>query len=209
MNHFRTIVEVKEQQDKISYNSKLIFMGSCFANNIGSYFSEIGYQALVNPFGILYNPISIANAINRLISPTPYTMDDLISHNGLWQSFDHHGQFNSENQDKCLIAINESLKQGSDYLKQADYLFITFGTAWAYRLKSTNATVANCHKFPSSYFDRFLVKHSSITELYAGHESRVYGPSALGWGSVREELGRVGEGLRKDWGRVGEGLGKG
>lgn len=166
MMDFRTIVDVDQQENKIEYSSKLMFMGSCFANNIGSYFSEIGYNAMVNPFGILYNPISIAKAIDRLIKATPYSKDDLVFNNGLWQSFDHHGIFNKENKNQCLSGINNSLQTGSTYLKEADYLFITFGTAWSYAIKESKSIVANCHKFPSSHFNRFLTKHKIISQLY-------------------------------------------
>lgn len=166
MDQFRTIVPIEPQKNKVSYDSRLLFMGSCFASNIGSYFTETGFNAMVNPFGVLYNPISIAGAIERLISGDLYRSDNLKYYNGLWQSFDHHSQFNHEDQEQCLHTINQSLIQGAQFLKNADYLFITFGTSWVYEWNETDKIVSNCHKFPASHFNRFLASQIQITERY-------------------------------------------
>ncbi len=166
MEHFRTLVEIESQTPKINYDSKLIFMGSCFATNIGSYFSETGFNTIVNPFGVLYNPISIAKALERLILEQPYKSKDLVCHNQIWQSFDHHSQFNHADQQTCLNQINQSLRFSSDFFKEAKYLFITFGTSWIYQLKETGSIVSNCHKFPASTFNRFLADQAQVTKLY-------------------------------------------
>lgn len=167
MPHFRTIIEVEAQEQKMNYNSRLLFMGSCFADNIGSYFSETGFNAMVNPFGVLYNPVSIAGALKRLIQDHAYSNEDLVMHNQIWQSFDHHSQFNHEDRSICLDNINQSLHHGADFLKKTNYLFITFGTSWVYQLKETGKIVSNCHKFPASRFNRFLTGQQQIFELYS------------------------------------------
>ncbi|MCU4162698.1 GSCFA domain-containing protein [Carboxylicivirga caseinilyticus] len=167
METFRTVVDVPHQQDRMSYDSQLLFMGSCFANNIGSYFTETGFNALVNPFGVLYNPFSISESINRLISNKKYELSDLISHNDQWQSFDFHSQFNHTNKEQCLQNINDSLKKGTEVLHNADYLLLTFGTAWIYQLKDSEKVVSNCHKFPASHFSRSLLSVEQITETYS------------------------------------------
>nr|WP_321453457.1 GSCFA domain-containing protein [uncultured Carboxylicivirga sp.] len=174
MNTFRTIVNVKEQENKMSYDAHLLFMGSCFAGNIGKYFEETGFNALVNPFGVLYNPFSIAKSIDRLIDANNYQKTDLIFHNQVWQSFDHHSSFNRLSQQECLSNINQSLKRGSDFITNANYLFITFGTAWIYQLKDTKKVVSNCHKFPSSLFTRQLITQQQIIERYTSLFDKLY-----------------------------------
>ena len=166
MDTFRTTVEVEKQNTPINYNSQLLFMGSCFAGNIGSYFEETGFNAMVNPFGVLYNPFSIAKAIHRLISASAYQDTDLIYHNEIWQSFDHHSSFNNTEKTLCLSTINETLKTGAEFLANTNYLFITFGTSWVYKLKDSKEIVSNCHKFPSSHFNRELITKESIIETY-------------------------------------------
>ncbi|MBS2097797.1 GSCFA domain-containing protein [Carboxylicivirga linearis] len=166
MDTFRTIVEVESQKKTINYNSQLLFMGSCFAGNIGSYFEETGFNAMVNPFGVLYNPFSIAKAIRQLIRNSAYQDTDLIYHNEIWQSFDHHSSFNNTDKASCLSNINETLKTGADFLANTDYLFITFGTSWVYKLKESGEIVSNCHKIPSSHFNRELITKESIIETY-------------------------------------------
>ncbi|MCU4174615.1 GSCFA domain-containing protein [Carboxylicivirga sp. N1Y90] len=167
MDNFRTEIEPTPSDSKLSYDAHMFFMGSCFATNIGAYFQQTQFNALVNPFGVLYNPFSIANALDRMMDEDgQYKKSDLSFNNGLWQSFDHHGQFNEVDADACLNGINESLLIGHDFLKKANILFITFGTAWVYQLAESEKIVSNCHKFPASHFNRFLSKVDDIVGLY-------------------------------------------
>jgi len=167
MDNFRTEVGVTPHDSKSSYDAHMLFMGSCFATNIGEYFKQTQFNALVNPFGVLYNPFSIANALGKIMDKdAKYALADLTQHNGLWQSFDHHGQFNHENSDICLSRINKSLSEGQCFLKKTNVLFITFGTAWVYQLVENDKIVSNCHKFPATHFNRFLSNVDSIVELY-------------------------------------------
>lgn len=167
MDNFRTEVDVKPCDIKLSYDVNMFFMGSCFATNIGQYFEQTQFNTLVNPFGVLYNPFSIANALNRIMDEDgSYKKSDLSFNNGLWQSFDHHGQFSDVDPQVCLNGINDSLLVGHEFLKRANVLFITFGTAWVYQLAENEKIVSNCHKFPSSHFNRFLTTVEDIDVLY-------------------------------------------
>ncbi len=166
MLSFRTEIEVDATQSKINYDSKLMFIGSCFANNIGDVLHKHRFNTLVNPFGVLYNPKSIEQTLIRIIDGTPYSCSDLVLHNDLWLSFDHHGSFSNADAQQCVLAINHSLALAHNFLRNTDYLFITFGTSWVYQLAENSVPVANCHKFPSSTFNRVLLNHSQVASDY-------------------------------------------
>ncbi len=167
MVKFRTEIDIPKQEQQIPYHSHMLFMGSCFATNIGNYFSEMNFNALVNPFGVLYNPFSIAKSLERLSDATTYSENDLVHHNSTWQSFDHHGSFNHSNKENCLNHINKTLEEGARFLKKTNVLFITFGTSWIYELKDSQQVVSNCHKWPASYFNRSLSNVKDIVDKYS------------------------------------------
>lgn len=116
---------------------------------------SLAFPTDLNPFGILYNPVSIAQSVNRLLSAEPFVESDLFHYNGLWHSYMHHGRFSGDTSEEVLASINSRLQFSSRFLRETDFLFITLGTAWVYELRSTGAVVANCHKVPASEFRRF------------------------------------------------------
>lgn len=138
----------------ISYQDKIMALGSCFAEHIGGRLSKLKYQIELNPFGIQYNPAAICQGINRLLNNQNIVLEELVSHQGLWHSWMHHGSFSSPDRAACLQAIQERFDQARQHLMQTDYLLITLGTSWVYRLQSTDELVNNCHKFPASRFKR-------------------------------------------------------
>lgn len=141
-------------------------MGSCFTENVGNKMATLKYDVDINPFGILYNPLSVANGIEILLNKKEFADNDLILHNGLWHSFYHHGQFSSADKNKTLQAINSRLKTSATYLKNAQFLFITFGTAWVYKYKPTGEVVSNCHKIPANQFERVRLSVNEIVEEF-------------------------------------------
>jgi len=163
---FQTIVEIPKFSWETGYSKKNIFMGSCFTENVGNRMLNNKYDVDINPFGILYNPISVANGIQILLDNKEFTNSDLIQHGGLWHSFSHHGRFSSSDENQTLESINKQLKFSSEYLKNADFLFITFGTAWIFKFKSTGEVVSNCHKIPANQFERVRLSVDEIVELY-------------------------------------------
>ena len=165
---FRTEVYIGVNFPEISYNSKILFIGSCFADNIGSKFIDSGFNINLNPFGIIYNPASIYDNVKMLIEYKQIHEDDLLCNNNKWFNYRFHGKFSNENKQKCLVDINNSLKVSANYLKEADYVFFTFGTAWVYKLRNGGGNVANCHKLPSSVFERYKLSISEIVEMYNG-----------------------------------------
>jgi hypothetical protein len=162
MDRFRTRVDIPEPAVKISYRTKSVFMGSCFADDIGKIMADRKFPTVLNPFGTLFNPLSISDNIVRLISGNEFTPEELHYHDGLWFSFSHYTGFSHPRRETCLDHINRSFLTASQWLKTADLLLLTFGTAFTYRLTETGKTVANCHKLPASSFTRTLAEPAEI-----------------------------------------------
>ena len=159
---FRTIVKPAKAPYSITHADKIMTIGSCFSEYIGRRFEQYKFNTGINPFGQQYNPYSITNAINKLLSPTVYMEADLDFHNELYHSYDHHGSFSKPIVEEALSHINDSLKKASDFFKQINVLFLTFGTAHFFRLKDTGRVVSNCHKMPSGNFEFELMKPDDI-----------------------------------------------
>jgi len=113
---------------------------------------------MLNPFGILFNPFSIMNALERMLNNRPYTEDDLVFHEESWISFDHHGRFNGPDKEDVLAGINEELEAGRKQLLEANAVFITLGSAWVYEHEK-HGVVANCHKVPNKQFTKRMLSH--------------------------------------------------
>jgi hypothetical protein len=160
---FRTVVPVVNPVWQISYADKLLFTGSCFAENMGALMLRSRFDAVVNPHGILFNPISVARGIEDLLIGRKYVHSDLYAYNGLFMSLRHHGRFNDSDADRTLAAINTSILTGSSQLMRASVLVITWGSAWAYRWIEDGSIAANCHKIPKKNFAKVLLSHDEIT----------------------------------------------
>ena len=115
--NLRTSLPIDKSTLDINYHTPILGIGSCFAENIGHRLQQYKFPSLLNPFGIVYNPISIQQSILRLINGEGYTSEDLIINQGLFYSFDHHGQFSDTDPIRVLALINQSLQTGSDFLK--------------------------------------------------------------------------------------------
>lgn len=161
---FRTKINIPQSDLQISHRSRILMFGSCFIENIGRLLIDNKFKANLNPFGVLYNPQSISQALRLLISEQVFTVDDIFEHKGLYHSFSHHSSFSHSDKEKCLEQMNSRLKKASDDLRQADILFITFGTAYVFQNKETGKVVGNCHKLPASHFDRYRLSIEDIVQ---------------------------------------------
>ena len=166
MSEFRTVVTMPKAIGKISYDSSMLFFGSCFSENIGERFVERRFNATINPFGILYNPSSVKQSLDILIEKKVFDDSVLFEHKGLWHSFYHHSRFSSIDKQEVLEKINEQIASGHKRLIEADYLFITFGTSWVYEHINDKLVVANCHKLPSATFNRYRLTVEEIVNSY-------------------------------------------
>lgn len=149
----------------LSIKSKILLLGSCFADEMVARMQARGLQVSSNPFGTLYNPMSIAACINRLIAGKPFSTVDLIYHDGLWHSMLHHGVFSYPTTEETLAAINAAYQQGCRALAEADVVIITFGSAWVY--EQNGQVVANCHKLPATTFRKRKVAVEEIVETWS------------------------------------------
>jgi len=163
---FFTEIEISEFPFKMDFSKSMMLFGSCFSENIGQKLIDLKFKVDMNPFGILYNPESIANSLKLLLKNQTFTESDLFFDQGLWNSFYHHSRFSDVNREMALEKINSRIKLSAEFLKTADILVITFGTAWVYELISTGQIVSNCHKIPAKQFNRFRLGVNEISEAY-------------------------------------------
>lgn len=162
MPDFYTSVSIPPAPTKIDFASKVLFMGSCFAENMGSYLQACKFRVCCNPFGVVYNPLALSENLMKLIRKDRFTENDLSFYNELWYSYSHYTLFSDTNREECLNSINSQFLHAKKFISEADVLYLTLGTSWTYRLKETGAIVANCHKIPASKFDRF---NASVPEM--------------------------------------------
>ena len=159
-----TPVERPARRPCIDYPHRLMLLGSCFATHIGARLQESRFRCDVNPYGVLYNPLSISTALREMLAGKVYTPDDLYEHQGLWHSPMHHGDFSAASAGDALWKINLRLEQAARQLDGLDFLLLTWGTAWVYEDRETGRVVGNCHKLPEACFRR---RRLSVEEIVA------------------------------------------
>ncbi len=164
--HLFTSVEINKISPQLDYRDFLLIMGSCFATEMGSRLQDIKMNCQLNPFGVLYNPMSIASSLRTLLKNKYPTEDDFISHEGLWHSLSFHGDFSAPTKEGLWRNIQHSLDANKDVLKQISCLLVTFGSAYVYEWKENGKVVANCHKLPDKLFNRRRLEVSEIVDAY-------------------------------------------
>ncbi len=162
--NFRTEINIDPFKDSISYSDSVLTIGSCFADNIARYMSERKYRVLANPFGVLYNPVSVYNSLRILEDSKLFNEKDLIENQSEWHSFYHHSDFSHHIKAQCLSGINKAIKNAAKFLQETDWAIITYGTSYVYRWKETGEVVSNCHKIPQSKFDRTILSVEKLNE---------------------------------------------
>lgn len=156
-------IDIKGPANKINYNHSLFLIGSCFTEHIGNRMADYKFPVLQNPNGILFDPISVCHSLQSYINAKSYTTEDLFYLNDLWQSWQHHSMFSGMDQQAVLNTINQSQQQAHQFLKRANWMIITLGSSYCYKLADGGTHVANCHRAPSQYFNKQLVEISEIT----------------------------------------------
>ncbi len=163
---FRTVVVPEPFEERMSYQTPALFLGSCFSAEIGGKAASFKLPVLINPSGVLYNPVSIQKTLERLLEERLYTQEELSHEKGLWFSFMHDTSFSDEEAAACLEKINRHYEQAVAFLKEARFLFLTFGTARVYILRESREVTANCHKLPAARFERRLLEVEEIVTDY-------------------------------------------
>lgn len=159
---------------RIRHKDKIMLIGSCFTEQIGNKLAKHKFRVMDNPNGILFNPLSITKSINSYLVNKHYREDDLFYQNECWNSWDHHSRFSNIDKERCLQLINDSRDKAHAFLKEADWLLITLGSAYVYELKDIpdakkdayGSLVANCHKVPTDKFNKRLLEEEEIIDSF-------------------------------------------
>jgi len=162
--NFTTKVPVATYAYPIDYSSKLLSFGSCFAENMGDKLEYFKFQVKTNPFGIIFNPVSIERLVDRVINQRLFTESDIFFHNDLWHCYEVHSELSCYNKEEFLERLNLRIQQSNYLIIQATHIIITYGTSWVYRLNSTKEIVANCHKVPQKEFTKEILSPETIQQ---------------------------------------------
>lgn len=159
---FRTIIPIKKSQNPIDYNSQLLLLGSCFAENMGEKLEYFKFQTTINPFGIIFNPVSIEKLVDRMVNQKPFTDQDVFLHNDLWHCYEVHSGLSNPDKEDFLKSLNHTIDQSHQQITKVTHFQITYGTSWVYRHKTSSEIVANCHKVPQKEFEKELLSVEQI-----------------------------------------------
>lgn len=160
--NFTTKVSINKYNFPIDYNSKVMLLGSCFAENMGEKFRYFKFHHVVNPFGIIFNPVSFEKLINRAVNKIEFTEKDIFFHNDLWHCYDVHSVLSNTSSELLLENLNTILHSFTNQIQEATHVILTYGTSWVYRNKTSNEIVANCHKVPQNKFTKELLSIETI-----------------------------------------------
>lgn len=178
MEVFRTTFKIPESSFKLNYETPVMLIGSCFTENIGKRLSRYKFRTLSNPAGIVFNPVSMAITLRRIMTGQPFQEKDLLHYNNQWLSLEHHGSFSHADASVALKKMNQALTEARQFLKDSAVLMVTWGTAWVYSYKESGQVVANCHKLPQNAFDKRILSTQEIVGQYKEllQELRAYNP---------------------------------
>lgn len=161
----RTEVHIPESARRLQPTSRIFSIGSCFAENMYTMLQEGQLQSLCNPFGTLFSPIAILTALRRIVAKKLYQDSDLVEYGGSYISLDHHPRFDEITPSRALEKMNKSLMAAHDFLKGAECVIITLGSAYTYKFLPKDLWVSNCHKIPAKFFEKILITENDICEV--------------------------------------------
>lgn len=162
MNYFRTVVSPGASMVKMGISDRILTIGSCFANTIGSRLQLNKLKVAPNPFGVLFNPHSIHKALRYAIFNESPPQHSFLQQQDIYLNYDFHSEISSLDAYKLQIQLKEIIGACHYFLSQAQWLILTFGTAWVYERNDTGEIVANCHKVPGQFFSKALLKEPDI-----------------------------------------------
>jgi len=163
---FRTEAAISQSPFEINYGDKVFCIGSCFAERMEHKLSARKFNTLLNPFGILFQPLAIANCIESIIEKKHFKQDDLILHEELYHSLHHHSDYSNTDAQQAIEKINCEIDVAHSFLKETNVALITFGTAMVFEHKASKQIVGNCHRIPQSEFSKLLLSVEEIVERF-------------------------------------------
>ena len=204
---FFTKVDIPASSIRIDYTSRIAFFGSCFADNIAAQFAACKFNVLSNPFGTVYNPLSIERQLKLIASGKAFGEDDVFQDaRGLWHSWDAHGSLSATTREECITKLNAASSQARDLLQKADIVFITLGSAFVYSLKDGGSSsvgdacgrvVANCHRQDPHLFERQMITVNESAEAIRGIVESICRIKNRDW-ILRRSLPRTSSGAQDD-----------
>lgn len=154
---FRTIFQIPPSVEKINHQQKILTLGSCFSDEIGNRLLYSKFNGLINPFGTIFNIVSIQSLIRRSISGDYYTAADVHQNGEQFFCFDVHSSFNALSKEEVVQHLNAVIQQVQNFILSCDVVIITLGTSWVYELISETKIVANCHKVEAKQFEKKIL----------------------------------------------------
>ena len=168
-----TPIKLSRQNPPINYSSKVLLLGSCFAQNMGAKLEYYKFQQCTNPFGILFHPVAIEKLITRAVNQTWFTTKDVFLQNEQWHCFLAHSKLSNTSEEDLISALNSALEKLRFSLLEASHVVFTFGTAWVYKHLEKDTIVANCHKVPQKEFVKQLLSPDDVSDVLLGIETKL------------------------------------
>lgn len=168
-----TPIKLSRQNPTINYSSKVLLLGSCFAQNMGTKLEYYKFQQCTNPFGILFHPVAIEKLITRAVNQNWFTSKDVFLQNEQWHCFLAHSKLSNTSEEDLISALNSALEKLRFSLLEASHVVFTFGTAWVYKHLEKDIIVANCHKVPQKEFVKQLLSPDDVSDVLLGIETKL------------------------------------
>ncbi len=168
-----TPIKLSRQNPPINYSSKVLLLGSCFAQNMGAKLEYYKFQQCTNPFGILFHPVAIEKLITRAVNQIWFTSKDVFLQNEQWHCFLTHSKLSNTSEEDLISALNSALEKLRFSLLEASHVVFTFGTAWVYKHLEKDTIVANCHKVPQKKFVKQLLSPDDVSDVLLGIETKL------------------------------------
>jgi hypothetical protein len=168
-----TPIKLSKQNPPINYSSKVLLLGSCFAQNMGAKLEYYKFQQCTNPFGILFHPVAIEKLIARAVNQNWFTSKDVFLQNEQWHCFLAHSKLSNTSKEDLISALNSALEKLRFSLLEASHVVFTFGTAWVYKHLEKDIIVANCHKVPQKEFVKQLLSPDDVSDVLLGIETKL------------------------------------
>ena len=168
-----TPIKLSRQNPTINYSSKVLLLGSCFAQNMGAKLEYYKFQQCTNPFGILFHPVAIEKLITRAVNQNWFTSKDVFLQNEQWHCFLAHSKLSNTSEEDLISALNSALEKLRFSLLEASHVVFTFGTAWVYKHLEKDTIVANCHKVPQKEFVKQLLSPDDVSDVLLGIETKL------------------------------------
>jgi hypothetical protein len=168
-------LDIKPLPTPVIYTDHILLTGSCFTEHISDRLVQNKFRALSNPNGILFNPISVADSLNGYMDGKIYGKGDLCCLEEIWHSWDHHTRFSNISEDAAIEGINKSQTEAAEFIRKADWLIITLGSAFQYFLKDSGRPVANNHRAPAQWFEKRLLEIEYINDILGNTLQKLFG----------------------------------